>query len=326
MTPTHKLAALLLSCLMLLSPLAGLAQAGDFPPLDEAGFLPAGQPEFIHIDAEAGLWRYASHELKIEITRRTIDKGPVRYLAAEIWVRPDSGEALRMYPHGEAFPTVDRAANVDKPASIARSKRLVFSMDGDYYLYRVGRSRQVKGYPIGVELRGGQILFDVPPSDKRTNYPPLDMIALFPDGDMRLYARNTITAEALQAQGARDVLSFGPVLVQDGEVNRSYTTYGTSLQPRAAIGMFEKGHYLALIVEGRIRESKGMTCVQVAELFAQLGCPDAFNLDGGWTSAMVFMGRQLNQLDRSGVRDNARPQAEVMGIGQTAYFDQEQGQ
>ncbi|NLB38951.1 MAG: phosphodiester glycosidase family protein, partial [Clostridiales bacterium] len=109
-------------------------------------------------------------------------------------------------------------------------------------------------------------------------------------------------------------------LIRDGEINTSYTTYGTSLQPRAAVGKVEKGHYWCLIVEGRIAESRGMTTRQVGDLMAQLGCTMAFNLDGGWTSAMVFMGKQLNQLDRTGIKDNARPQNEVMGIGVTNAY------
>ncbi|MHC1787093.1 MAG: phosphodiester glycosidase family protein [Christensenellales bacterium] len=244
---------------------------------------------------------------------------------AEIWVRPGS-EGFRMVPHGEAFASQDRKAFVAKPADIAKAKRLIFSMDGDYYLYRVGRARSVgSGYPIGVEIRAGELLFDRPASPKRNTYPPLDMLALFPDGDMAVYKANELTAQDLLALGARDVLSFGPILVRDGQIDRSYTTYGTSLQPRAGIGMFEKGHYLAIIVEGRIKASQGMTCLELAELFAKYQCPTAFNLDGGWTSAMVFMGRQLNQLDKSGVKDNAREQSEVMGIGQTAAFHQREG-
>ena len=87
---------------------------------------------------------------------------------------------------------------------------------------------------------------------------------------------------------------FGPILVRDGDVKPTHHLRHLAAA-RAAIGMVEKGHYWCVIVEGRIRESKGMTCHQLAELMGSLGCSMAFNLDGGWTSAMVFMGKQLNQ-------------------------------
>lgn len=302
------------------------AQTGDvategFPELTTQGFLPEGQPEYVFEDAENGLWRYASQDLRIVIRR--VEENKVRHLAAEIFLR-EGAEGLRMYPFGEAFTTVDRKRDLDAPYKMARQKRVVFSMDGDYYLYRARRHVNTQGnYAIGVVIRDGEILFNVPPSDKRTSYPPLDLLALYPDGDMQVYKVNEYTAEELLAMGARDVLSFGPWLVRDGQINDTYSGYGTSLQPRAGVGMFARGHYLAIIVEGRIKQSRGMTTREIGDLFKACGCTTAFNLDGGWTSAMIFMGKQLNQLDNNGVKNNARDQNEIMGIGTTAAFDGE---
>lgn len=289
-----------------------MTEREGFPMLTAQGFLPEGEPEFILEDADNGLWRYASQDLLIEIRRHTI-AGPVRYLAAELFVR-EGTPGFHMVPHDWDHMTTDAERYLEKPVNIARNNRLVFSTDGDYFLYRIDR----KG--SGVTIRRGEVLVDSPPSEKRDSYPPLDMLALYPDGDMRAFAARERTAQELLAGGAVDVLSFGPYLIRDGQINTSYVNYGTTLQPRVAIGMVEKGHYWCVIVEGRIRESRGMDCRQVAGLMADLGCGMAFNLDGGWTSAMVFMGKQLNQLDHNGVRDNARKQNEVMGIGVTDAY------
>ncbi len=299
---------------------AKASQPEGFPQLNAEGFLPPGGAEYVFEDAENGLWRYASDTLRIEIKRIADPDAKLRYLTAEIFVKPGS-EGFRTFPHDADNMLKAGKRYVEKPVNIAKNNKLVFAFDGDYFLYRVRRKADVKTYSVGVVIRQGQVLVDNPPSPKRTNYPPLDMLALYPDGDMRVYAALEKTAQELLDEGARDVLSFGPILVRDGDVKTDYTTYGTSLQPRAAIGMVEKGHYWCVIVEGRIRESKGMTCHQLAELMGSLGCSMAFNLDGGWTSAMVFMGKQLNQLDKSGVHDNARPQNEVMGVGRTAWYD-----
>ena len=125
-------------------------------------------------------------------------------------------------------------------------------------------------------------------------------------------------------QGARDVIAFGPWLVRNGEVNMEYTTYGYNFEPRVGIGMVEKGHYWVLIAEGRIRPSRGMTCRETAYVFQELGCTEAFNLDGGWTSSLIFMGQQLNQLDNSGIHNNARTQNEILGVGYTPNMAQYQ--
>ena len=312
---------ILLIMLLVLLPVSALTQAASevFPSLTAEGFLPDGDPEYIFIDTDNGVWRYASQTLRIEIKRHTQTKPKLRYLTAEIFVKPGT-DYFRMVP-------VD-AQNMDKvmdkykakPVDIARKNKLVFALNGDYYLYRLGRTVRVKSYAIGVVIRQGQLLFDKPAAPDRDVYPPLDMLALFPDGDMRVYAANELTAQQLLDSGAHDVLSFGPALLRDGVLRTDYKGWGTTMQPRVAIGMAEKGHYWALVVEGRTRYSPGTTALGTGEIMQALGCTTAFNLDGGWSSAMVFMGKQLNQLDNDGVLDNARKQNEVMGIGQTDAY------
>ncbi len=304
----------------------GHLMTAGFPALTEEGFLPDGEPEYVFADPENGVWRYASQTLRIVINKEPIEvmRNKSRYLAAHIFLK-ENEPGFRMIAHAPGHLLEGRDLYKEKPATIARNNGVVFSMDGDYFLYRVLRQRTAgKGYPVGLVIRGGEILMDNPASPKRSSYPPLDMMALYPDGDMQVYAANERTADELVWLGATDVLSFGPWLVKDGVINDRYINYGTSLQPRAGVGIYGRGHYLALVVEGRIRESKGMTTRQFGDLFAELGCPTAFNLDGGWTSAMVFMGTQLNQLDKNGVRNNARPQNEIMGIGTTQAFQQEE--
>ncbi len=312
-------------CLVMLASLAsaevGATAAEGFPSLTQEGFLPEGEPEYVFIDEEAGLWRYASQTLRIVI-RRTQSKEnnrKQRNLIAEIFVKEGS-PGFRMVP----FNAEHRMENMDrykgKPAQIAAENRLVFSMDGDYYIYRVRRKQDIAGYPVGLVIREGEILMDNPISPRSTSYPPLDMLALFEDGVMRVYKANEMTAQQLVDLGARDVLSFGPVLVRDGVIAEFDKIKGATPQPRAGIGMYAPGHYLAIIAEGRIKESQGLSSQEFAELFLSLDCPMAFNLDGGWTSAMIFMGKQLNQLDAGGVKNNARTQNEVMGIGYTEWM------
>lgn len=299
------------------------AQTGNmategFPELTEEGFLPEGEPEYVFANEEEGQWRYASQDLRIVIRRTQSEENrrKQRILIAEVFVREGS-PAFRMVPYNSEHMMENMDRYKEKPAQIAASNKLVFSMDGDYYIYRVRRKKDVASYPVGVVIRGGEILMDAPIGPKSSAYPPLDMMALFDDGDMQVYKANELTAQQLIGLGARDVLSFGPVLVRNGELETFPEVKGATPQPRAGIGMYAPGHYLAIIAEGRIRDSAGLSTKEFAEIFLSLGCPTAFNLDGGWTSAMVFMGKQLNQLDKSGVRNNARTQNEVMGIGYT---------
>ena len=301
-----------------LSLVGGMAVEG-FPRLTKEGFLPQGEEEYIQIEPENGLWRYCSKDLRIQITRHQEirEEGrKVRYLLAEIHVR-EGAEGFHMIPYDAEHRKEDRELYIAKQNVIAKENKTVFAMGGDYYLFRMNR----KGLRIGVVIRDGGILFDEGPTKPRNHYPPLQLMALYPDGDLRVFGYGETTAAELISGGARDVLSFGPYLIKDGVVNMDYVNYGYNFEPRVGIGMVEKGHYYALVVEGRIPESRGMACRETAELLKQLGCTQAFNLDGGWTSSMIFMGQQLNQLDKSGVHNNARPQNEILGVGYTDKMD-----
>ena len=288
-----------------------------FPLLTPEGFLPKGSEEFVSIDAEKGEWRYCSEDLRIEIKKHkgVFDEKkpnrPTSYFIAEIRV-PEGVQPFRTYPFAENR-TVNRDAFKAKQSDIARMHNLVFAFGADYYIYRTGRP----GVRTGVEIRDGEILFDDPPTKTKQTYPPLDMMALYPDGDMKVFEQNEITAAELVFSGATDVFTFGPVLIRDGEVNMSYENYGYNPEPRVQIGMVKPGHYYLLVGEGRTKVSRGLKCRDGAFILKELGCETAFNLDGGWTSSVIFMGQQLNQLDNNGVHNNARPQNEVIGVGLT---------
>ena len=88
--------------------------------------------------------------------------------------------------------------------------------------------------------------------------------------------------------------------------------------PRCAIGMIEPGHYAVIMAEGRIHESDGVTMLHLALLMEQKGCQVAFNLDGGQTAVILFMGRQLNTIGAYDGQTNARRTTEILGIGTSA--------
>jgi len=112
-------------------------------------------------------------------------------------------------------------------------------------------------------------------------------------------------------------LAFGPILIRDGELNEEgLKKYGTSSAQRTAIGMVEKGHYFAMMMEGRRNDAKGAGVSFLAEKLYDRGCTVALNLDGGQTSCMVFMGHQICNIGKSAKdRVSARKTPELVGIG-----------
>ena len=194
-------------------------------------------------------------------------------------------------------------------------------MNTDYYTYRLGRKATT-----GMVIRGGKVLYDRVPQANRTQFPNLDTLAMYEDGNWEVYRANELTAEEYLEKGAVDVFSFGPYLIKDGELNPfvEKSTKGKTDQPRCAIGMIEPGHYYAVLAEGRIRnEATGVTVPWLAEHMLLKGCETAFNLDGGQTAVMTFMGKQITRIGKyDGGKTSARATTEIIGIGYSDLIEQ----
>ena len=79
----------------------------------------------------------------------------------------------------------------------------------------------------------------------------------------------------------------GTVLVRDGKV-AAFTNNVTGYNPRSAAGISQDKTKLYLVtVEGREKNTKGMTQQELAELMIELGAYSAINFDGGGSTEMV---------------------------------------
>lgn len=302
-----RLLALLMAALLigLICPASAeeSAEDGAFPPLNEAGFLDEG--EFLFEDEEAGVWRYAGQTLRVEIIRRTQEKPRQIWYEAEVWSR--DGDVFRMIANNPE----KRMKSQEYPYKIARKNRTVLAINSDFAQLRITQKKRV-----GILLRDGEILSDRTLAKNKGTFPNLDTLALFPDGDMQVFYSDEKTAEEYVEMGALDVLAFGPLLIRDGALNEAgLKKYGTSSAQRTAIGMVEKGHYFAMMLEGRHTNSRGAGISFLAERLLEKGCTVAFNLDGGQTSTIVFMGHQLCQIGKTKRNASSRKTAEILGIG-----------
>lgn len=141
-----------------------------------------------------------------------------------------------------------------------------------------------------------------------------DLCVLYRDGTMKVfYDRDPFDAEAEMENGAWQAWSFGPSLFQkDGTPITAYGGYLAKEHPRCAIGYYEAGHYVFVVVDGReTGYSQGLTMVQLANLMKELGCTAAYNLDGGQTAQMVFDGAMVNQPYQDG-----RVVSDILYIGE----------
>ncbi len=102
----------------------------------------------------------------------------------------------------------------------------------------------------------------------------------------------TMTASHALSIGIRDAVSFGPALIVNGK-SAGYSGIGSGLNPRTAIGQREDGAVLFLVIEGRQTSSMGASMSDLIEVMLEYGAVNAYNLDGGMSSSMVYDGEEI---------------------------------
>jgi exopolysaccharide biosynthesis protein len=233
-------------------------------------------------EAEYDDWSYTRDDLQIKIQKVESESGSnkITYYVADVQVK----DATDIYT---AFAKNKFGRNIiETTSSIAEDNNAVFAINGDYYGFRED----------GILIRNGVVYRDTAARDG---------LAFYEDGTMKTYDETTTSAEKLISEGVIDTFSFGPTLVKDGTAITNFESVkidknmgNSSIQnsnPRTGVGMISPNHYVFVVVDGRKEGySKGMTLNEFSKLFEELGCTEAYNLDGGGSSTMYFMGRVVN--------------------------------
>lgn len=188
----------------------------------------------------------------------------------------------------------------DETSSIADDVDAILAINGDYY------GAQERGYVI----RNGVIYRDTAESGQQD-------LVIKKDGSFEIIYEDEISAEELLADGAVQVLSFGPALVADGSIQVSENEeVGRAMRsnPRTAIGIIDECHYVFVVSDGRTNESEGLSLYELAQFMESLGVETAYNLDGGGSSTMVFNGQVINN-PTSGHSIKERKVSDIVYIG-----------
>jgi len=230
----------------------------------------------------ADQWNYASDSKTISIQKVVSGTGnnTITYFVADV-VLEDASSLQSAFAKDQFGTNI-----IEYTSQIAEDNDAIFAINGDYYGFRNN----------GILIRNGVIY---------RNSPARIGLAIYANGDMKVYDETQTDAQALLADGVVQTLSFGPALVTNGEEITNLgkveidTNFGNhSIQgsnPRTGIGIIAPNHFVFIVVDGRSNGySKGMTLDQFATVFADLGCTEAYNLDGGGSSIMYFNGRVVN--------------------------------
>lgn len=177
--------------------------------------------------------------------------------------------------------------------SIAAANNAVIAMNGDMFADHPGQKqmeyRMTEVVSAGGKRNNRNQTQDQLFIDKEGNF----TILLNAGGMSKTEFKNYLKEHSDEIVNA---YTFGPALVKDGEIPdmTRYTLYDPKgRNPRSAIGQTGPLSYVMVVVEGRDHHgSKGVTHAQMAEIMKELGCIQAYNLDGGNTAEMIMIGTE----------------------------------
>lgn len=187
-----------------------------------------------------------------------------------------------------------------KTSQIAAAHNAIFAINGDYYGTR----------EAGIVIRNGIVYRDTPRED--------EVLCVYSDGSFEVIDPYSTTADDLIKGGAWQAFSFGPALVENGEISVSVSEeVGKAMasNSRTAIGMIEPLHCVCVVSDGRTDESEGLSLYELADFMKGLGVETGYNLDGGGSSSMVFGGRLINKPTTNGRRISERSVSDIVYLG-----------
>ena len=191
----------------------------------------------------------------------------------------------------------------DTTSNMAEENNAVLAINGDYY-----GARQ-SGYVI----RNGVVYRNQGSNGE-------DMV-ISKDGTLSFISESDTNTDSLIQNQAWQVLSFGPALVENGQIavtENDEVGRAMASNPRTAIGTVDKNHYLFVVSDGRTSESAGLSLYELANFMKSLGATNVYNLDGGGSSTMVFRGEVVNNPTTNGNRISERAVSDILYIGKSS--------
>lgn len=177
---------------------------------------------------------------------------------------------------------------------MAASVNAVTAMNADFYSFR----------PYGIVVYQGELY--------RYNT-SVDTLFIDDQGDFSFMRRFEDPGQEAMQQRAYEnhiqfSLAFGPVLIENGVVQHLEDNYGgvgemNMEYSRAGIGQFDRLHYLYMTVNHSNEGTPRAKVNEFADIIATKNLKQAYNLDGGQTSEIVFNGTPYNHVDFGNERD-----------------------
>ena len=175
------------------------------------------------------------------------------------------------------------------PDKLAQRANAVLAINGDFFNYN----------STGYLVRQGKLYREKP-------HETFDMLIIDDHGDFHIIVDPSKQKVAEFSGTIINSFNFGPALVADGEIVKTTKRVNVGLgkeTQRMGIGQIGPLEYICVATEGpENKDSDGLTIPEFAQLMKDLGAVQAYNLDGGSSSAMVLDGKKINALSSRKLR------------------------
>jgi len=220
--------------------------------------------------------RYEDESIRVKTEHQEMDDGTKIHIA---YVQIADPSQLRT---GVVNPEKLGSSKTASVSALAKKYNAVIAINGDNYVDKPEKT--TFEYRMTNKIRS---------KTNRTK----DILVIDDQGDFHLFPKSQGIKEFPNELKKMDrklvnAFTFGPALVIDGELmeideNYGYNPHGR--EPRAAIGQMGPLSYVLVVVEAKDRSgSSGFSQTKLGEFMHELGCKQAFNLDGGNSAEMVF--------------------------------------
>ncbi|TVY10372.1 phosphodiester glycosidase family protein [Paenibacillus cremeus] len=147
-----------------------------------------------------------------------------------------------------------------------------------------------KRYPLSTTMIGGKYVYGFEPSFE-------DLAFIGISTDLKLIGGKFARQEDLDKLKPSFGSSFVPILLQNGKKQSIPSVWLNSpaRAPRTVVGNFKNDQLLFLVTDGYDENgNSGASLPELQDKLTALGVRDAYNLDGGGSTTLVFDGQVIN--------------------------------
>ncbi|MBQ6961915.1 MAG: phosphodiester glycosidase family protein [Clostridia bacterium] len=221
---------------------------------------------------------YEDASIRVQLETREGDKDVIWRIA---WIEIASPTQLRTAYFGKNV----KSDKTDYISRLAPKMNAVIAINGDNY----GQEKAKHSFVV----RMGEV------RQKKLNKLK-DILIIDENGDFHIFL-NSAGADTFEKDTGHTIVNafmFGPALVKEGEavsLKREYDFNPNGRQPRVAIGQLDRLSYVIVVADNaKGLNTVGVTHQELAQFMHELGCQQAYNLDGGNSSIMLYNGKMVN--------------------------------